>query len=344
MSLLGEGSFGCVFTPSFPCEGEEKNIRKTRGENTRELNLVSKVFTDKKEFNKEIRMSKKAAAIDPKNRSIVVPVRSCRVSRGVVDKHPAVRQCDMLQSQYSISANYPLYQLLMPYGGTRIDHFLRDVGTAKKPYPLISFLSMVEPLFEGLLLFEAHKMCHQDIKTANILVTPHGKAMYIDYGLMNSYDKLYTLENQRRLKYTYFPYPPEYKIAYYLLSKCNECVIDIGIKNNIAKFGDAREAAFYKFFSEHDVVKYSKALQQYLIAKHHTKNQMAWLTRYANRVDVYSLGTALVDASRHIYVPVTQEKMWYDFVRHLIHPDVRKRYTPKQAHQAYLKLRGMLSS
>ena len=308
------------------------------------MNLVSKVFTDKSEFKKEIRMSKKAANIDPKNQSIVVPVRSCRVSRGVVDKHPAVRQCDMLNNQYSVSANFPLYQLLMPYGGTRIDHFLRDVSTPKKPYPLISFLMMVEPLMEGLLLFEAHKMCHQDIKTANILVTPQHKAMYIDYGLMNSYHKLYTLENQRRLKYTYYPYPPEYKIAYYLLSKCDECIIDIGIKNNIAKFGDAREAAFYKFFSQKEVVKHAKSVQQFLMGKKDLNQQMAWLSRYANRVDVYSLGTALVDASRYVFLPVSHEQVWHDFIRGMIHPDVRKRFTPKQAHQAYHKLRGMLSS
>lgn len=344
MSLLGEGSFGCVFSPHFPCESEEKNIRKARGENTRDLDLVSKVFTDKAEFKKEIRMSQKAAKIDPRNKSIIVPVSSCKVSRGSVEKHPAVRQCDMLNTQYSISANYPLYQLLMPYGGTRIDHYLRDWANTKRPFPLISFLMMVEPLFEGLLLFEAHQMCHQDIKTANILVTPQGKAMYIDYGLMSSYAHLYTLQNQRRLKYTYFPYPPEYKVAYYLLTNCNDCVIDIGIRNNIAKFGEAREAAFYKYFHEHELVKYSKDVQQYLATKKTKQTQMAWLKRYANRVDVYSLGTALVDAARHVYIPPSHEHAWTTFVRRLIHPDVRKRFTPKQAHQAYLKLRGMLSS
>lgn len=344
MSLLGEGSFGCVFSPHFSCESEEKNIRKVRGENTRDLDLVSKVFVDKAEFKKEIRMSQKAAKIDPKSRSIIVPVSSCKVSRSTVEKHPAVRQCDMLNSQYSISANFPLYQLLMPYGGTRIDHYLRDWANTRKPYPLISFLMMVEPLFEGLLLFETHKMCHQDIKTANILVTPQGKAMFIDYGLMTSYTQMYSSGNQRRLKYTYFPYPPEYKIAYYILTDCKDCVIDIGIRNNIAKFGEARESAYYKYIHEHEMVKYAEDLQKYLLNKKNKQSQMAWLTRYANRVDVYSLGTALIDAARHVYIPSTHQDAWYSFVRRLIHPDVRKRYTPKQAHQAYLKLRGMLSS
>jgi serine/threonine protein kinase len=342
MSLLGEGSFGCVFSPHFPCEGEEKKIRKARGENTRDLELVSKVFTDKGEFNKEIRMSRKAAKIDPYNTAILVPTSSCRVSRKAVENHPAMSQCDMLKSQYP-GVN-PFFQLLMPYGGTRIDHYLKDWRDMHTLYSLSSFLNMVEPLFEGLLLFEAHAMCHQDIKTANILVTPQGKAMYIDYGLMESYANVFGAQNQKRLKYTYFPYPPEYKVAYYILTDCKECVIDIGIKNNIAKFGEAREAAFYKYFSQSEVVKHSKSLQDYIFKKKDRQKQLSWLRRYANRVDVYSLGTALVDASRYVHIPTAHEKTWVDFIRHLIHPDVRKRYTPKQAHQGFLKLRGMLSS
>lgn len=339
-SLLGEGSFGCVFTPSIPCESDAKSIRKTSKKE--KTPYVGKVFAERKEFAKEVRMSKTAAKVDPQGKSILIPVSYCKTSRKHVEKHPASKDCDMLREFPYQSPNKPMYQLVMPYGGERLDRYFRKRMQAETPSTLAEALGILNTAFEGLVLLDQHKMCHQDIKSSNVLVTPEGKAILIDYSLMIPYQDVYTKNNLRRLRFTYFPYPAEYKIAYQTYTKCKDtCNYEEEVLANIHQFGDGRASAYLSFISEKEVRRSVRNVVTFI----KNKNVLETCTQYADRIDMYGLGTAVADISRFIsYKGLTTKQLatWKTFVKGTIHSDMRKRFTPKQALNHLEKLRNML--
>ena len=346
--LLGEGSYGCVFSPKIKCTEKEQPIRnKTKADSKK--HFVGKVFSDSQEFLKEVSMSKKVATIDPKGETILVPTATCKTTRKEVIRNIASKDCEMIRDSTSHDPNQRMYQLIMPYGGTRFDRYFRNKMDTGTPDTLHAFINVLRPVFQGLVLLEKHKMCHQDIKSSNILVTPQNQAILIDYSLMTPFDSIYSSKNIRRLRFTYFPYPPEYKIATLIYNGCKmECPVGEETLRNILQFGDSRANAFHTFMNREDVVKHVQSLMSYLYktgvaVPTGKQNIFTWLRTYANRIDMYGLGTAIVDASRYITIPSKHNSQWKEFVRGLIHPDVRKRFAPKKALDELRKLERMLS-
>jgi serine/threonine protein kinase len=256
--------------------------------------------------------------------------------------HASARDCKILDHYHR---SQPIYQLIMPYGGERIDKYFQRRRDEKNPCSFREFLDIVASLFEGLIMMDNKKTCHQDIKSSNVLITREKRAIYIDYSLMLPYDQLYAKQNLHRLRYTYYPYPPEYKIVYLLLVGCNaDCPFNNEVVQNIFKFGDARAKQYFTFVSEAEVYRNLNLLMRKMLSLKMTKHQLLeWIGRYANRVDVYGLGTCLVDLSRYVTVKEESRERWSHFVKGMIHPDVRKRFTPRQALHVFTILRNMVS-
>jgi serine/threonine protein kinase len=321
-----------VFSPTLPCNTKKVPIRKgKKGERT-----VGKVFFDEVDFNKEVNLSTKVAQIDKAGKTMLVPLSTCKTTDKIVRKHPAAKECTAIDPMRDPEST--AYQLIMPYGGVGMNEYLRNHPPLKLSY----FLDIITPLFDGLLMLSKNKVCHQDIKTSNILITPNKKAIYIDFGLMLSFDDMYSEKNLGRLKYSYFPYPPEYKVAYLIYKKCSDCSIIDEVRQNIVKFGETRESAYHYYFSVPEIEMNVIAFHTYISRKAKKKDIFELMHKYSNRVDVYGLGTALVDASRHIHLPSKFKEEWIMFVRGMIHPDVRKRFSPKKAHRAFRRLKNVI--
>lgn len=74
-----------------------------------------------------------------------------------------------------------LAYLVMPYisGGT-----LRDVMEQDGPLPLSEVVNYLEQLAEALDFAHEHGVIHRDIKPANVLLTPEGRLLLTDFGLV----------------------------------------------------------------------------------------------------------------------------------------------------------------
>jgi serine/threonine protein kinase len=331
--LLGEGSFGCVFEPTVPCTSKIQRLAAPQGRRE-----VGKVFTDKTDFRKEVRASKAAARVDPEGKTILVPTATCVTDRAHVMEHPAVQECEIISDFPYQSPKKVMYQLFMPYGGQRLDHTLKQhIAQTQRRMPLSSFLDILEPIMEGLMLLEKRGMCHQDLKASNVLVTPQGKAIMIDYSLMLPLQDVYASKNLRRLRHSYFPYPPEFKLAYFMLSEkeCKDaCSLADEVHKNIEQWGTDRSKRFYEYISRAQV---KRAIQQF--QRPTSKKQWKEL---ASKVDVYGVGMMLVDVSKYLDVDGARAS-WRSFVKSLVHPDASRRATPTKAHADWQRLRNNLS-
>lgn len=339
--LLGEGSYGCVFKPKIQCKDKPTKISNI---SVKSSNVISKVFGDKIDYLSEMKEGKRLQKIDPSGSHLLLPIEGCKTSLELVRKHPKSNECELLE-EIPYDKSYSLYQITMPYGGVRFDHYIRRYVVEKqKLFPLINLIAILYGILEGVILMDRKRICHQDIKSANILVTPKGEGLIIDYSLMTPYKDIYNVKNHRRLKYTYFPYPPEYKIAYYITypDKCNEvCDFPREVNKNINNFGEDLGDIYYSFYSLQKINKVTEELRKDIIKE---EAPLKFLQKYANRIDVYGVGVAIIDVYKYIdlNISVKEEQTWTNWIKHMIHPDVRKRYTPEEAYKNLQRLQELL--
>ena len=336
---LGEGSFGCVLKPEVPCLGKAVIINKTS--NTEKQ--VSKIFTHKEDFNKEINASKTLQKVDPTGTNILLPYKSCQVSYNDITKNKQAYNCEELE----YSKKRDIYQLVMPYGGVRYDEYIKQYKPSLK-----AFFSITEPLFKALLLLEKNNICHYDIRGANVLVGNNKKAIIIDHSLIIPYSNLYSEKNLRRLKKPYYPYPPEcivyYKIYMDKDIETNYSYISTQFEDSIRGYGENRYDAYKSLVNMKDI-KYGlqstiKSLTTILqtTKTNGVENVSDYKTAlynhmsaYANRVDIYSVGMLIVTIYNYIdYANVSEsiKTTFIQFIKDLINPNVYNRLRPKEAY------------
>lgn len=305
MEVLGEGSFGCVLKPMAPCKSERKRIARGKSE-------VGKIFVSREDFIKELDAAHTVAKIDPEGKTILVPTEYCKTNIDAMNDPAMTWKCEVFQD-YVRTPKQPLYQLLMPYGGVRLNEYVK----LKQP-TYQDLIRIILPVAEGIVSLEKHKYCHQDIKASNILVTPQHRAIIIDYSLMIPFKDVYRPKNQHYLHHTYFSYPPEYKAVYY--KERDPVYIKQEIIKNVASHDDKYVARFKKAWSKRKNWIYNNNVE-----------------KYANRIDVYSLGTVLVRMRTYIASSSSPKKVKDAFERLLdkmIEIDPSKRAKPVEVVQS----------
>lgn len=327
--LLGQGSFGCVFAPLIPCDKETPFVSKKVSKSKQ----VSKVFVTKDDFEKEVSKSKMAAKVDPEGRTMLLPTSSCKTNEATVKAatKSAYYDCDAFMEHY-VNSSTRFYQLNMPYGGKRVDKYLKHLEPKKS---VIEFLSDMIPVLEGLVLLDKQRVCHQDIKPSNMLYTPQGRVILIDYSLMKSYDDIYRKSNISPLKHRYLPYPPEYKM-YVLFHKkmCSRkvCPYWEEVRQNLNSFGGEKYQSYRNF---HTVEDDAKALQQlYKWTLSVAENLDQEYNAFVNKIDIYSTGMCMIMLNPYISrdgvdttVLMKYDKLVYD----MTHPHPNKRIDAAQA-------------
>lgn len=322
-NILGEGGFGCVIQPSLPCDKKTSDKTLTfsstlsKKQRTVKNKTVSKLFADKKDFMEEVVASRKVAAIDPVGELMLLPTKGCKVSRNALQKNPAVRSCKSIDARVQ-----NVYQLHMPYGGMRFDEYVKsNVMTST------GLLRLMTPLFKALLLLEKRKTCHMDIKHSNVLIRPSDNhPIIIDYSLITPYKHIYSMENIRRLRHAYFPYPPEFQIF-------ADTHDDVGdqVKKNLKSWGRSRYQLYLKYVSAKELNTAISDVVRLLGAAPGREKKKEWVDSYCNRIDIYSVGMMIVELSEYLDDGLKGNVSFKQFVKSLIHPNVTKRLTPKQA-------------
>lgn len=336
-TVLGEGGFGCVIQPSLPCDKKSSSKAMTFSSNEtkykdkakatrskRADNTVSKLFANKRDFMEEVVASRKVASIDPAGELMLLPTKGCKVSKNALKKNVAVRSCENIDRHVQ-----NVYQLHMPYGGTRFDQYVKMMMMTKPMTPT-ELLRLMTPLFKALVLLEKRKMCHMDIKHGNVLIRPSDNhPIIIDYSLITPYKHIYSMDNIRTLRHAYFPYPPEFQIFY--ADAIQEQDAQERVIKNLKSWGQSRYRLYCKYISQKElgttVSKVARSLGSLLSEK-----KKAWLDEYCNRIDIYSVGIMIVEVSEYLDYSLKDVSFSFKrFIKRLIHPDVTKRITPQQA-------------
>jgi serine/threonine protein kinase len=342
--FYGEGSFGCVFRPTPKCVGNEQSILdvKKKQDSTKD---VAKIFVDKGDYEVEKKAAITISKADKKGKNILIPRSGCRTNYREVLEVPISRECDELNKLKQIYGDQGnLYMLKMPYGGVTLDHYTHTNVLSVK-----DFMKTMLPVFEAIAKIRTAKLCHQDIKSINILVRTEGemkdKAWLIDYSLLEKIADIYSYKNHRRLHHSYFPYPPEYKLFSYIIDtpesvrEKEDCKPFEKVLENILHFGSHRTKTY---FNLHDRIQTHKTiLDIYQEMNNRFKKGSSelkeWITQNAApKVDIYSTGMVLID-NDYILVRSGLSKDYlkkYDaFVAKCTHPDFRKRYTAQGAYR-----------
>lgn len=329
--VLGEGSFGCVLKPPVPCTKEENILKRTK----KKQQQVGKVFYDQNDYETEVLASKRVIRIDPRGKHILGPTSHCETTFDKVSSHPAADGCENVRERVFLNPSTPMYQITMPYGGQRYDKYIK-LGTTH----LTDFVKHMIHVLEGVHKLQRHNTCHQDLKASNLLIDIHGNVMIIDYSLMMSFDEVYSTKNIRRLHHSYFPYPPEYKIFYLIYKKVceEECSIALRqVMKNLEHYGERRREIFESFHgSEDDIRKYVSKLYTYTIKlyRNGTDQLLSAYTTLAKKVDVYSVGTIMMDMDSYIIkkgVSKAKIALYRDAIRCMTMVDPRKRATVTSA-------------
>jgi len=323
--FLGEGSYGCVVKPPVKC----KNKVQLRKEKKKEV-LVGKIFTNKDSFKKEIIANQNIINIDKKGDKLLSATSYCSINGKELKNINRVKSCEFKHKNI-IDKNQPLYQLNMPYGGMTLKEYLK---LNKYNINIYDILKLLVNIFKILILLEKKKMCHQDIKPDNILIKPSNESTLIDYGLMIPYDKIYNVFNRHRLKYSYYPYPPEYKFFEFIyFQKCYKYEYCNYIYNNFINSRSSSSQINHTLnilFSQNDVRNIIINKVNNLIEHDKNKTIENYMIKYSNKVDVFSLGMTIVKILKYINYNFEDDYV-NTFIRNLIHPDFNIRYSPKEA-------------
>lgn len=340
LKKLGEGSYGCVVSQPLKCSDKEKMIT---GKKQLEPNQVAKLFYNKDDYRDEVRLSKLVKKIDPSETKLLIPTSACAISKHTLEKPEnvnAIMKCEKITNQDSEYQYYEntnqsiipnkVWQLKMPYAGVNIDKALDEY---KNRITVKSFMKMMTPVFEALVLLKDHNLVHQDIKLDNVLVNKK-KALLIDFSLMLPFKEIYTMSNYYRLKRKYRPFPPEYYLTSLVMkygSELNGVETQSVLKKTISeKYHHHIEkiAHYFEPFYTSDELHQHKEYKSLLSAI--IKN-IDVMRKYADKIDIYSVGILIADLSKyHIKSPLTNAE-FVEFMRGILHPDPRLRTSAEDA-------------
>lgn len=347
-AFLGQGAYGCVFDKPLRCTQVPKPLIISETSNK---HLVSKIFRDKDAYEKEVIASRLAASVDPTGKALLLPTTACEVDEDVYNTLSDSYKCKHSNSDeisFASTINRQMYQLIMPFGGTRIDETLRNMLHG---VPIKKFLTMIGPLIDSLVMLDSHKICHNDIKGANVLMTPQGKAILIDHSLMIPYDVVYSSQKYRRLHMSYYPYPPEYRIVFNVINDALEYSID-DVYDSLSSFGTRRYEAYRMFiedkYLDNQLNKVMKKIATGIkVVRGVVKERQVidFMSKYVNRVDVYGMGMLFVSIAPYITYKKASEKLeaeFKKFIISMIEPNMVVRATPKKVAVAYKALLKMV--
>jgi serine/threonine protein kinase len=312
--IIGEGAYGCVHKPSIQCKTQPAS-------NFDYSNYVSK-FMRNNDAEKELREFVVIGNYDPNNEFHLGTPLKCKpkLTPDIIDD---VKNCKYVDKN-DLTAQPDIYSLLLiKYGGPDLasfcKNFISDYLKTNKNEKSDDFWIEAHHLLKGLKFFKDNNIVHHDIKPQNILFNPdNGKLMYIDFGLMNTKNKIIekSKDSTNSLAVFHWSYPfdtgfmNKYYYNYYKTNKSAgtrfkniiERLIINGSPNN-SGFPMKRPDSFKLLFKyiEPDGKEPSKTKQYAYISSFFTgfddfmknKNYDQYLNNSVDSIDIFGLGFTL---------------------------------------------------
>ena len=327
-----EGSYGCAFNPSLPCDKTGK--RKGLG----------KLFNNYSDFKQEEKIQKFIKKIDPLNEATIPYYGSCRVNLDKVTKSDQINKCT-LANDYTVSKK-SINQLMFKFGGDDLDIIMNSLKKSNsnpkthnkyKDLHFDNLIVLILPLIKCIVKIAKYGYLHSDIKPPNILYNIRSNKIYlIDFGLLQK--QRYITQSGSTLSFKYLYYPPEFIIMINLRA---------GIRDPLRLYNDVLENfEFYdyeKYIDYLDFAQYKKRLNEFIKYASTVSLEILekeFLKSYIKKLDIYSLGMSLTEMMYVTHIDGTlkiNNKQFNDrFVKNIlinmIDPDPRYRLTPDEAY------------
>jgi len=312
--VVGEGTFGCVVSPSLECAN--KSVDYT--------NKVSKVmYTD--EADNEAREYTTVDKADPQMKYHIGKPVQCKPAH----KNKAIiNDCDKFKAdeigEYDI--------LIMEDGGDNLDVFTKKKGYT--PQSVAQFWREARNILESLIMLKKHHIIHHDIKPQNIVYKKHMKL--IDFGKLIDKEtvKRESMASAYRRAKLHFNYPPElhfinrnkYIELTGLSVKDKETYIDAYIDQI-----DDKCPYLLKLIKPVKPQWFYSELTNMILDDLTTTNYNEFLQKSIDTIDVYGVGLTFLYLLRYFegYMPETVVLRMRAAFKFAAHPNVFLRHTPE---------------
>lgn len=202
--LLGQGLYGCAFTPELKCkEADSLQTPAALGQPQQQPLTEDKVgkLILPQDAQVELSMSRRLQSLPNASEYFVIVESLCTPKPRAEQTEPDIPKCEALQGK-PITA---FRQVTMPYGGKPLRNIRPTVAN-------IDIFKLSQHLLEATTLLLKARIVHTDLHQLNILCHQRNKCRFIDFGLAWSPDTL-TLANLKDLERTFNPAiaqePPE---------------------------------------------------------------------------------------------------------------------------------------
>ena len=348
--FLGSGTYGCIFYPAVACNN-----------NNQIKSGVGKVFSSKDESNMEHTLGKQFQKMDKKGEYFNILTNACDVSKNTLLTNDSNKECE------HIVTNIELYkQLIYKEKGSDLSKFFRNEEFELSDKKIVEY---IKNMLLGVDVLQQHKMAHLDIKPDNILISDSDKLLLIDFGLARKISDIYNIsESDFILKYSYFIYPPEFKIFMVLDTlRTNELlsikltkskseyyrvleniILDTyndsfaGIKNYKHIASDLKEIGMSKYFIKYQIHEFIETLVTEMM-KHnlnHTSDMRAFFTKHlGHKADVFSAGVTMLYFYRFsVKNNAACVDGYLNLIKNMLNMNAFERCTIEQTLEAYTKL------
>lgn len=348
--LLGKGSYGCVFSPSIPCNSTMKP----------NPNQVSKVFfhsESKDKVKQEYAMNQLVRKIPGYERWAVTLKAKCKPPpyKTIFHYDPSILVC--LENAKKTSEEFDKTRSMLigdKSETTLYSYFIKHYTYQLVSHPrtfttmFLTTMKSMESLFTGLCALHQSKICHLDIKDDNV-VLDGGRMKYIDFGLAS------TFKDHRRLKKRseyvfqtnsiYVAYPLEFIFLFASKSKLQDELQRLQ-GGNIRNYFTDYQYTHESILGRPDSVQYYTSLLQTMI------NQKPRYSDVIQKLDTYSVGMLIpsliykLGVEYDMYetvlrlIQLPKVKPFMKLFQLMTNPDCKSRISPKQTRALYQKLKS----
>lgn len=329
--IIGQGSYGCVFTPPLLCKSKR----------TGKTGAVGKL-TESTEAQNEIAIANLLRKSPLVQNYILLPEpESCEPAPLQQQKEKDLKDCGVLTR----NNNYKLalkdsHQLFMPFGGRKAVGNMILAGNIHPKY--FSFFPIMKHILEAGSLLLVSGVCHYDLHSNNFLLDSYGVVRILDLG--QAFDVRKISEETVASRWKVLMFGQEREAPNPMVTNAEPCEITVinamrngysledAVEKTVAEKEIFREMEKLLGFSKEEVI--SHLLQFFQTSDSVKKNNwVQFFKLYWTGFDAWSIGALLL----HI---LSYQITWVEFVsgewqqkaamtklalRGLLHPNPRKR-------------------
>ena len=349
---LGEGTYGCTLDPHPACRGNVQFLN-SKVQKQQPIATVGKVFVEQKHADEEWNVALMLYKIDPMQSHFIYPTSRCDTTVASVKKAQEKRHCTNMMR----TSKKQVKMIMLQNGGIALQEYM--MRNMMQPVDLLQSLL---PVFHGLVKLSKNGIVHHDMKFDNILYNPVTmQCRAIDFGLMVATKDALTFGGNPYIFSNYWLHPPEYRVLV-SMHKHNWKHMDTAeMRQMLSSHLSIYKIRFSPLDSLHisdlilngKIFSYCDYERSYMLFmkqlyKHKNKEGIiGYMQRFANRIDVYSLGITLLYLTMYMNTTLTTnnvEQQLQSLIRSMIHPDPRKRSTPTKCLRDVLKIVGTSSA